>query len=174
MNSDETSLAAHIVKLAKGSGMPCIQFFCEGHPGSITRLNVMDAPRRFVSPLYSVDSQFTLFAPESFAGDYDYCGELSQMNGTLESVSRALEMIRRLLGLAPRLVLCVIDALQRLDQPAVRVYIEELLTILQGFSGNKVFKLLLTTRGFFPAGAKLNATDRLVYSRLPRKQQGGR
>ena len=171
--SDEANAAAHVVDLVNSSGILCMSFFCEGHVGSdVASLGAIDPQQRLILLLYYLVRQLVLYTPEVFEDDCDYQAEFSQLNGTPESIPRALRMIRRLLGLAPRLLLCVIDGLQRLDQPATSAHIEELLVILREPAGDKVIKLLLTTRGFFPAGAKLDATDRLVCSRLPRKQQG--
>ena len=171
--SDEANAAAHVVDLANSSGILCISFFCEGYVGSdAASLGTVDSQHRLVSLLYYLVRQLVLCTPEVFDDDCDYQAEFSQLNGTPESIPGALRMIRRLLGLAPRLLLCVIDGLQRLDQPTTSAHIEELLSILRNPAGDKVVKLLLTTRGFFPAGANLDATDRLVCSRLPSKQQG--
>lgn len=52
------------------------------------------------------------------------------MNGTLELLPKALDIICRLFGLALILLVCVIDGLQKLYQLAIHVYIEKLLTIL--------------------------------------------
>lgn len=121
---------------------------------------------------YSLTRQLISFAPEIVEDAQNIRAGLSLLDGTPESIPKALNLIRDLLKSTPALLLCVIDGLQLLDHPNTNEFVDQLLSRLIDDSGERVVKILLTTNGFCSAGKKVAFSDRLDCRTLPRKRPG--
>ena len=170
----EASIAAtHIVAIAQRANLPCLFFFC--HLANFNGLR-QDSERRhqdqLTTLLYALIRQLSMLTPENFRDSYDFTSALDSLQGSPESIPKALDIIRALLLHTPRLLLCVIDGLQILGHRDTNSYIDQLLDALRAQNDSRVFKLLLTTRGSFPSGKKLDVMERLDCMTLPRKRPG--
>lgn len=171
--SDESIAAAYITTLIQSAEISCISFFCQQHETSNNGINNDNShDSLLISLLYSLTRQLTLLVPESFNNTYDYHAVLTELDGTQKTIHSTLDLIRRLLGLAPNLLFCVIDGLHLLDRPSTTLYIKELLEVLQIRQESKVLKVLIVTSGFITSAARLDATARLDCSRTPRRKPG--
>jgi hypothetical protein len=168
---EASSAAAYVTAIAERGSIPCISFFCSPL-FETTDPSKSSQEAQLVALLYSLIRQLTVLALPIFESNYDFYIELASLDGSLESIPKALDILSPLLKLAPRLLVCVIDKLQILDHVKINQYIDRLLDIFRVDDEIMVVKILITTSGFFSSGARLDVTERLDCARLPRKRAG--
>lgn len=170
--SDESATAAHVFHLAEDAGIPCIYFSFK--ISDISSHDTWDQKQQgmMVSLVYSLMRQLVLLVPPHFRSGHDFSTLLEKMDGSPETVTSALGMMPKLLSLAPRLLICVLDGLHHLSHPSINGQAEELLLMLQRPANNHTIKVLITTSGFFAGGSRLDASSRLDCSRLASRRPG--
>ena len=171
---ESTSAAIHVTTIAEDRHVPCLFFFCKpSHLDSLDKdLSKTSHSVNLIALLYSLIQQLTELAPMIIEDDYDFRSAIGSLDGTPASIPIAFELLRALLRVAPRLLLCVIDGLQFLDHASTRQDVDQLVDILQCNDPNRVLKVLYTSNGFFSSGGRLHHSVRLDCAALPRKKPG--
>lgn len=164
--------AAHVTTISSNAGFSALSFFLRPEslePNSSRESSVVV---HLITLLYSLIRQLISFLPESVEDAHDIRFALPLLDGTPESIPKALSLIQSLLKSAPPLLLCIFDGLQLLDHPKTNDFVDQLLGKFAGDSGDRVVKILLTTNGFCAAGEKVAVSDRLDCRTLPRRMPG--
>lgn len=173
---EATITAQHIISVLHSTDVPHVAVeICRVEPGSDVLNNTSQhlETARLIILLYSLIRQFTLLVPDPVGEARSITSLLSSLDGTAQSIPAALQALHALLRHAPRLLICVIDGLQLLDHPDVEQAVNELLSILRvRDDGGKVFKVLLTSEGFFSSGVNLTVDERLDCLHSPRRKPG--
>lgn len=148
-----TVAAARIVETADKIGLPTISFFCDIPPGSDADHPASDDEAASVSlPLlglvYSLIFQLTqLLPPLTNIGSLVVASQVSSLNASFTSWPLALEILAKLLAVAPDFLLCVVDGFYAFETPEMdSTPIRELLNVFQNAMGmrQKVLKVLFT------------------------------
>lgn len=127
---------------------------------------------RLVLLLYTLIRQLTLLVPKSLEETSSITALLESLDGTTQSIPAALNILQVLLRHAPSLLFCVIDGMQLIDFPELEQYVNDLLKILRARDDGKVFKVLLTSEGYFSSAANLDVEERLNCLHSPRRGAG--
>ncbi|KAF7502672.1 hypothetical protein GJ744_005285 [Endocarpon pusillum] len=150
--SDISIAAAHIQALVRQSEIPCIAFFCKIRH----RDPAKDDPLRtrqsdgLVALLYSLIRQLVSLAPSTIQDEKQFRSLFPLLDGKIGSVPIAMDMIKGLLDIAPKFLVCFIDGIQLLDHKDTNAYVEELIGILRIQDLKRAVKVLFTTSGSYP------------------------
>lgn len=148
-----TVAAARIVETADKIGLPTISFFCDISPGSDADHAASDDEAASVSPpllglVYSLIFQLTqLLPPFTNIGSLIAASQVSSLNASFTSWPLALEILAKLLTVAPDFLLCIVDGFHAFETPEMdSTPIRELLSVFQNAMdvGRKVLKVLFT------------------------------
>lgn len=148
-----TVAAARIVETADKIGLPTISFFCDIPPGSDADHRGSDDEAASVSLpvlglVYSLIFQLTqLLPPLTNIGSLVVASQVSSLNASFTSWPLALEILAKLLTVAPDFLLCVVDGFYAFETPEMdSTTIRELLNVFQNAMGTrqKVLKVLFT------------------------------
>jgi hypothetical protein len=172
--AETTNAASYIVTIATKGNIPCVSYFCRFEKSEFLKREDSNGVKvdGLISLLYSLIRQLIMLAPPTLEEPYDCYTGLPLLDGSEKSIPQALDLIKILLTQVPRLLLCVIDGLQMLDQGSTTSYIRQLVDILQANEDGRVRKVLFTTSGIFMSGMKVKFKDRLDCETLPRKLPG--
>ncbi|KAI0142636.1 hypothetical protein GGR57DRAFT_519746 [Xylariaceae sp. FL1272] len=173
IESEQTTAAAHIVFLAESAGVPCVSYFFGPPQTTDPAPQPATFQARMISLSYSLVRQLLLQVPGQFPGTSELQVGLDGLNGSPESVAGAIELIRMLIALGPKLMIVVVDGLHMLDNPhGDECHVREILNLFATAKEDRIIKLLMTTRGFSPFGVDFAPSDRLDCSILARRKPG--
>jgi hypothetical protein len=88
--------------------------------------------------------------PAKLECESDFSGErFSRLDGTLKTWSDAIAVLNDLLRFTPKILYCIIDGFQWLDDPSTDKFLKELVKVLRGAAvpSSNCFKVLITTTG---------------------------
>lgn len=148
-----TVAAARIVDTADKIGVPTISFFCDIPPGSEADQSLSDDEVVSVSPpllglVYSIIFQLTLLLPPlTDIGSLLTASQVASLNTSFGGWPIALEILSKLLTMAPPFLVCVIDGFYAFENPGMdSMPTHELLSVLQNAmeEEQKVLKVLFT------------------------------
>ncbi|KAB2569777.1 hypothetical protein DBV05_g11541 [Lasiodiplodia theobromae] len=152
-----TVLATQLLRLADARGIPTISYFCELRRGERLRTgNVSREAQAAVALVCALIRQAVelLPPPPLQPPAADETGEATavdlseqrfrEVDGTVLAWDEAVGVLRDVLGLLPRTVVCVVDGMQWLDDSSTAVYLGELVKALRR---QERLKVLLTTAG---------------------------
>lgn len=156
----QLSLAAiRIRDLVLNAGIPCIAFspksrydFQQTNPSS-------GVPKRetiLTALLYSMVGQLVRLLPPEFVP----IGKITQrvfedLDGSVESLPVALDLIALLLGHTPPTLVVIIDKLHLADSPATRPYLIKFVELFRDLGSRQMLKVLFTTAGSCAVLAKM-------------------
>ncbi|KAH8907355.1 hypothetical protein BR93DRAFT_978822 [Coniochaeta sp. PMI_546] len=160
-----TKIALRVSTIIEDDGTPCVLYFRKQVYRLPPNIKLTAQEAALLSLLYSTVSQLVSLLPGVFRTESSLEEEdFSKLNGSTDSAEPALEMVRRLLTLAPAEALFVIDGIQGCDTTATRRHIEALVDILRDQGSKAVVKVLFITRGESQAlASKLTVEERVNY-----------
>lgn len=173
---EATIAAQHIISVVQSASVPHVAVIVrrlEPGPEVLNNTNQNLHAARLVILLYSLIRQLTVLVPGVVEEASSITALLGSLDGTTHSIPAALQVLKMLLRHAPSLIVCVIDGFQLLDHPDLEQHVDELLSILRIRDDGRVFKVLLTSEGFFTSGANLAVDERLDCLHSPRRRSGG-
>ena len=148
-----TVAAARIVETADKIGLPTMSFFCDIPPGSDADRPASNDEATSVSPpllglVYSLIFQLTqLLPPLTNIGSLIVASQVSSLNASFTSWPLALEILAKLLTVAPDFLLCVVDGFYAFETPEMdSTPIREFLNVFQNAMDmrQRVLKVLFT------------------------------
>jgi hypothetical protein len=148
-SSQTTSLAAMYVEYAAKSELPVISYFCElSRNESLREGNTREA-QALVALVSSLIRQLVELISPQFESEYDFIERFKQLDGTLKTWKIFSDILKDLLSLTPKVLFCVIDGFQWLDDNSTQTALKDLVKILRGSSvlHPNSLKTLVTTQG---------------------------
>ena len=151
--SSTTAIATKVVASAQSLGVPIICYLCST-PRACSRDNAL-AEETVIDFLYSLLRQIIYVLPPEFETSANISkSRFDKLNGEMESFDIALDLLERLITLAPKTLLVVIDGLEQLDQSVVEEDVDDVLRIiLESVTSSartrdqRLLKTLFTTAG---------------------------
>ncbi|KAL8734031.1 MAG: hypothetical protein Q9166_001792 [cf. Caloplaca sp. 2 TL-2023] len=150
-----TILNTYVLATAQRASVPALSYFC-------------DRDTDMVQMIYSLILQIIELIPDDFHSDLDFTSARFEMlDGTDESLTDAIDLLKDLLAVGPYLVFMLIDGLQRLDRATNAGPMDKLLEVLCSVgrgecrSISRTVKVLLTTDGIVEALMSLRLDERL-------------
>lgn len=152
-SSQVTVAAARIVEISNKIGLPAISFFCDIPLKSDTDHSTPDDEVVSPSPpllglVYSLVFQLTrLLPPLTNIGSLIAASQVTSLNASFTSWPLALQILSKLLTVAPPFLLCVVDGFHAFENPETdSTLTRELLGVLQAAmkEEHKVLKVLFT------------------------------
>jgi len=147
-----SAAALRLCSISKDAGLPCVSFVCKMSYrfASTTQLSTREAG--LVAMLYSIIVQLAYLLPTEFpaSDELEECkGKFRSLDGTMDSVEAALDIVRALLVHAPPSLIWVLDGFQLVEGPTTRGYLAALVDILrdQEQQGGLLSKVCFTTDG---------------------------
>ena len=161
MPSEISSTSAYVVSMMESMKMPIIAHRCQPQESESMAL---------VSMVYSLILQLVWLLPDRFYSDKKFDGSrFAVLDGSMNSLESALILLEDLLGQAPRILVCVLDGIQLIEdgkgnERGTGMFLDLFLEILKESKDTKILKILLTTDGFchlldhgLDAGEKVDA-----------------
>lgn len=166
--------AIRIRDISIDAGIPCVSFFYKRQYGFAKEKGLKPKGAGLVALLYSVIGQLACLLPTAFPSTEGLDeGHFGLLDGSLESVPAALELIRLLLMHAPPALIWVIDGVQLGDDKTTRPHLRSFLDILRGEETKRVCKVCLTTDGnCFVLSQATKARERVDASRMALDRPG--
>ena len=159
--SEISSTSTHVVSMMESMKIPIIAHRCQPQESESVAL---------VSMVYSLILQLVWLLPDRFSSDKNFDGSrFTVLDGSIKSLESALILLEDLLAQAPRILVCVLDGIQMIEDGrdnarGTGMFLDLFLEILKESKDTKILKLLLTTDGFchrldhaFDAGEKVDA-----------------
>lgn len=172
---NEASIAAsHILDIATSAGLPFVCFNCT----PVTEVQDISQNRGtrcmtlLVALLYTLIRQLLCHVPETFEDAYELRNAIQAMNGSGESVPKALEIIQTLLRHRTPLLLVILDGLELLEDASTIPYLRELISTIHSRQSDFILKCLLGSQGFLVSGGDLGLDERVDCTLLPRRRPG--
>jgi hypothetical protein len=140
--------AARIYDVSTAARLPCIVFFCQTRYHFAQKNNLTQKEASLVAFLYAVVSQLVCLLPTQFPA----MEGLAQRNfdildGSMQSIPAALDLIRSLLTHAPSPLIWVIDGLQLVEDKTSLPFLRAFLGILDEQKTKHISKVCFTTQG---------------------------
>lgn len=137
-----TAIAAKFIHLAKMHHLNVISYFCElSRQGPEQHESEQSAT---ISLLYALLRQLIEILSPRLETTVDLTEErFNELNGTLDTWSKATALLRDVLSVTPGIVFCVIDGLHWLDSRSTDGPLAELISVLRC----EKLRVLLTTSG---------------------------
>lgn len=138
------------VNFARKPKLLVISYFCQLTRGEILRSGNTRESQALISLVYSLLRQMIEELPMEFESESKFNGErFSRLDGTLKTWNEAVDLFNDLLQFMLKILLCVIDGFQWLDDRSTDKYLKDFVKILRGGAvpSSNAFKVLLTTTG---------------------------
>ena len=145
MPSEISSTSAYVVSMMESMKVPLIAHRCRPQESETVAL---------ISMIYSLILQLVWLLPEKFSSDRRFHGSrFAVLDGSINSLESALILFEDLLAQAPRILVCVVDGIQMIEDGrenarGTGMFLDLFLEILKESKDVKLLKLLLTTDGF--------------------------
>lgn len=171
--SQNTLTAISLVALAKRHNIPIISYFCSIAEDS--RSDTCSLSDSLAEMISSIIAQMVVHLPSRFRTELDLgSSRLGLVDVGIGSVADKLNLVCDLRSLAPKLVICVIDSLQILENRSDRAHtrlLQQVIYCLCTFDSNHeemktLTKVCFTTDGYVDilgAAARANALDKILY-----------
>ncbi|KIW48225.1 uncharacterized protein PV06_00834 [Exophiala oligosperma] len=171
----EISLVAdRLVLSADEMKAPTISYFCRPCMGHEDNQSSSDSHNPLLGLLYSLTHQIlSLVQPEK---KIEVAFDLDTLDATLASWDSARDLFGQVLGLAPKLILIIIDSLDEIERDK-EDEVGEVVTILRRFAGesSRTLKVLFTsTRRSFALLDKLQGDEINIVDTTSHRFGGGR
>ena len=143
--SDISLTSAHVVSMINSVKLPLVAHRCRLEDSPTESLNTM---------VYSLILQLVWLVPEQFSTEKDFTsGRFAKLDKSMSSLPDALLLLEDLLTIAPRLLTCVLDGLQRCeddkdDRHGTGMFLDFFIEILKQSKDARFLKVMLTTDGF--------------------------
>lgn len=163
-----SSVAANLVASADLAKLPVVSYFCTLATTGDLESSQTRETHALIALVYALLWQLVELIPVDTKVDVDLSAErFCLLDGTTDTLSEALDLLRDTFQFAPRLLYCVIDGLHWLDDKSTQTLLDSFVSLLlditrSGDAQEHQIKIVLTTAG--PARA-------LLRSRLPRIDQ---
>ncbi|KAI0201139.1 hypothetical protein F4808DRAFT_469814, partial [Astrocystis sublimbata] len=169
--------ALHTSSVAKNASIPCISYFCTPSTArrravqSDQRLNHTEAT--CVSLLYSVIIQLCKYLPYDHIETTEFVRQLRRLDGSLQSLEIAIDVIQHLFTTLPPFTVWVLDRLPFGGARSTVPYMKRFIDILRFEHEHRVTKVLFTTEGNTPwLASNVGARERFVASRMALNRPG--
>ena len=151
--SSTTAIAVKVVTSAQSLGVPIICYLFST-PRACSRDDVL-AEETVVDFLYSLIRQIIYLLPPEFESSANLSkNRFDKLDGEMDSFDIALDLLERLIDLAPKTLLLVVDGLEQLDESAIEEDVDDVLRIiLESVTSSasareqRLLKTLFTTAG---------------------------
>lgn len=161
MPSEISLTSAYVVSMMESMKVPIIAHRCQPQESETAAL---------ISMTYSLILQLVWLLPDKFSSDRRFDGSrFTVFDGSINSLESALILLEDLLAQAPRILVCVLDGIQVIEDGkensrGTGMFLDLFLEILKESKDAKLLKILLTTDGFchrldhrLDAGEKVDA-----------------
>lgn len=160
--SEISSTSAYVVSMMESMKVPIIAHRCQPQESE---------PMALISLVYSLILQLVWLLPDTFSSDKSFGGSrFAVLDGSINSLKDALLLMEDLLAQAPRILVCVLDGIQIIENGkenacGTGMFLDLFLEILKETKDAKLLKILLKTDGFchrldhrLDAGENVDAT----------------
>ena len=154
--SGMSTIAATVIRLFAKSEPTVIFHFCDLPSQGELRSGVTVEEQGVISLVYSLIQQLVLHLQPTFKSDVDFSEHrFASLSGSIESVSKALKLVKDLVPFCLPYIIFVNDGLERLDYDVGQAVCEELLITMREVmaqknsvtGSNSICKVLYTTSG---------------------------
>lgn len=143
--SEISLTSAYVVSMMESMKVPIIAHRCQPQESETVAL---------ISMIYSLVLQLVWLLPDEFSSDRRFDGSrFAVLDGSMNSLETALILFEDLLAQAPRILVCVLDGIQVIEDGkgnarGTGMFLDLFLEILKESKDAKLLKILLTTDGF--------------------------
>ncbi|PSK36678.1 hypothetical protein B9Z65_1861 [Elsinoe australis] len=161
-------VAASMIEMADTTKVPVVSWFVRVKRSDYLRDRRNKYQEELRSMVYGFIRQLIEWFPPQIGTNIDLTKErFAELDGTIESLPRSLQVLQDCFSLAPKLLYCVIDGLHWLDDPACKDTLDMFVSILRSLTLNNdqpktMMKVLFTSAG--PSRC-------LLRSKIPRGKQ---
>ncbi|KAK0610084.1 hypothetical protein B0T17DRAFT_501085, partial [Bombardia bombarda] len=157
------------------AGIPCISFFDKRRYSFASANSLPTKSAGLISLLYFLLTQLINVLPPQFETELDFDQkQFARLDGTMASITPALDMIQALLTQAPPSLVFVVDGIQAFESQDTVPHLRKLARILREQSKKTVVKVLFTTDGMSRwLGELLKGRERVDASRISQARPWG-
>ena len=142
--SDLSLDAMRLCTISMDAGIPCISFFSKSYYSFTSARDTSHGEAALISLTYSIIVQLANLLPvELEAADK----LISLLDGSINSVPVALQLIEELLVHAPPALMWVLDGIQLMENDITRPYLRQVVEIVRNRGNKWVSKACFTTNG---------------------------
>lgn len=140
--------AARVYDVSIQARLPCIAFFCQLSYDFAQGSKLTRKEAGLIALLYTIVSQLVCLLPTEFSPT-EGLGEKSfdQLDGSMQSIPAALELVKSLLIHVPSPLIWVMDGLQLVEDKVTMPFLQAFLGILQDQKSKGISKFCFTTQG---------------------------
>jgi hypothetical protein len=166
--------AMRIYDISIEGGIPCVSYFCKPRYDGTEKPRQSSKEVGTVGLLYAIVSQLTCLLPMGFPATKGLDErQFSRLDGSMESLPAALELISALLLHAPPSLVWVVDGLQLIQDETTLPHLRSLLNILRDQETRRISKVCFTTDGNCLVLARAtNVRERVDATRMAQNRPG--
>ncbi|KAH7123501.1 hypothetical protein B0J13DRAFT_566717 [Dactylonectria estremocensis] len=166
--------ARRLSTVSMDSGLPCVSFFCKPRYGFTTASSITTREAGLIALLYSVIAQLAYLLPPEFpVTEHLDEAHFKLLDGCMNSVPVALQILQALLIHAPPSLIWVLDGLQLAENPATMAYLKSFFRILREQESKRLSKVCFTTDGnSYVLMSNMHASERVDASRMSHRMPG--
>ncbi|KAH7131326.1 hypothetical protein EDB81DRAFT_808374 [Dactylonectria macrodidyma] len=166
--------AMRLSAVSMESGLPCVSFFCKPRYGFTAASNITAKEAGLIALLYSVIAQLAYLLPPEFPFTENLDeASFKRLDGTMDSVPAALQIIQYLLFHAPPSLIWVLDGLQLAENQATIPHLRLFFRILRNQENRRLSKICFTTDGnSYVLMRNMHASERVDASRMSQRLPG--
>ncbi|QPC76903.1 hypothetical protein HYE68_007655 [Fusarium pseudograminearum] len=140
--------ALRIYEVSTEARLPCIVFFCQSRYAFAKEKNLTQKEASLIAFLYSIVNQLVHLLPTQFQATEKLVQEkFNLLDGSKQSITAALDLVRVLLDHAPSPLIWVIDGLQLVEDRTSMPFLQTFLGILKEQKTKRISKVCFTTQG---------------------------
>ncbi|KAF7555178.1 hypothetical protein G7Z17_g2378 [Cylindrodendrum hubeiense] len=166
--------AMRLSTVSMEAGLPCVSFFCKPRYNFTNTSHVSGREAGLIALLYSVITQLTYLLPTEFTATKDLDeAQFHLLDGSMDSVPVALQIIQALLTHAPSSLIWVLDGLQLAENQATIPHLKAFIDILRDEEIKRVSKVCFTTDGnSYVLMTNMHVSERVDASRMSQRPFG--
>ncbi|WXC56856.1 hypothetical protein SNK03_002787 [Fusarium graminearum] len=140
--------ALRIYEVSNEARLPCIVFFCQPRYAFAKEENLTQKEASLIAFLYDIVNQLVHLLPTQFQATEGLVQEkFDRLDGSKQSFTAALDLVRVLLDHAPSPLIWVIDGLQLVEDRTSMPFLQTFLGILKEQKTKRISKVCFTTQG---------------------------
>ncbi|RGP61610.1 hypothetical protein FSPOR_9936 [Fusarium sporotrichioides] len=140
--------AARIYDLSTEARLPCIVVFCQPRHDFAKEKNLSQKEASLIAFTYGIVNQLVRLLPTQFQAMGGIAQEsFDRLDGSMQSIPAALDLIRALLKHAPSPLIWVVEGLQLVEDRTSMPFLQTFLGVLKEEKTKRISKVCFTTQG---------------------------